>query len=99
MVIPASVTDLPEASLSDKAKASSLGVIFVPTVLGLSKYSGPRPLPGHGAHRYRFHIYALDFVPEGIDLQKLKWVLDKVKNESGKVLAHGALQTFRRDLN
>lgn len=23
-------------------------------------YAGPRPLPGHGTHRYRFHLYATD---------------------------------------
>ncbi|UAJ77802.1 YbhB/YbcL family Raf kinase inhibitor-like protein [Leifsonia sp. ZF2019] len=33
---------------------------FLPTLFGRAKYAGPRPLPGHGTHRYRFHLYALD---------------------------------------
>jgi phosphatidylethanolamine-binding protein (PEBP) family uncharacterized protein len=32
----------------------------VPTTLSKHGYSGPRPIPGHGAHRYRFHVLALD---------------------------------------
>ena len=33
---------------------------FLPNRRRQAKYSGPRPLPGHGTHRYRYHLYALD---------------------------------------
>jgi phosphatidylethanolamine-binding protein (PEBP) family uncharacterized protein len=34
------------------------GIRFIKTVLGQG-YSGPRPIPGHGCHHYRFHLFAL----------------------------------------
>lgn len=40
-------------------------VRFLRTPHGGIGYAGPRPLPGHGPHRYRFHLYALD---ERVDL-------------------------------
>jgi phosphatidylethanolamine-binding protein (PEBP) family uncharacterized protein len=33
---------------------------FIPTAFGRVGYAGPRPIPGHGAHHYRFHLLALD---------------------------------------
>jgi phosphatidylethanolamine-binding protein (PEBP) family uncharacterized protein len=33
---------------------------FIPAQRGNQRYFGPRPLPGHGRHRYGFHLYALD---------------------------------------
>jgi phosphatidylethanolamine-binding protein (PEBP) family uncharacterized protein len=48
---------------------------FVRTTLGCG-YSGPRPIPGHGVHRYRFHMFALDAA-----------IPDATPNVSG-VLAH-----------
>jgi phosphatidylethanolamine-binding protein (PEBP) family uncharacterized protein len=59
----------------------------VPTMLSKKGYSGPRPIPGHGAHRYRFHVLALDRrVPEGA--ASVKTVLAAA---SGHVLARGTL--------
>lgn len=28
------------------------------------RWAGPRPLPGHGAHRYVFQLFALDTEPD-----------------------------------
>jgi Raf kinase inhibitor-like YbhB/YbcL family protein len=41
---------------------------FLPNRRGRATYVGPRPLPGHGTHRYRFHLYALD---ADVDLAKV----------------------------
>lgn len=35
-------------------------VRVIPTILNKTGYAGPRPIPGHGPHRYRFHVLALD---------------------------------------
>jgi phosphatidylethanolamine-binding protein (PEBP) family uncharacterized protein len=34
-------------------------IVFLKTLLG-RRYSGPRPIPGHGVHHYRFHTMAID---------------------------------------
>jgi phosphatidylethanolamine-binding protein (PEBP) family uncharacterized protein len=69
------------------------GLRVVPTMLSKDGYSGPRPIPGHGAHRYRFHVLALDRrVPE--DATSVKAVLAAA---SGRVLARGTLTgTYER---
>ena len=36
------------------------GIHFIPGDLGHRGYAGPRPIPGHGPHHYRFHVLALD---------------------------------------
>lgn len=64
------------------------GVIrFLRTQFGRTGYHGPRPLVGHGPHRYRFELYALDsVVPEPTaDLRALTTAA------SGHVLAKGSL--------
>ncbi|MER7279242.1 YbhB/YbcL family Raf kinase inhibitor-like protein [Dactylosporangium sp. NPDC000244] len=60
--------------------------------LGRAKYVGPRPLPGHGPHRYRFHLYALD---TGIDLTKVAGVKQLPQAVAGHVLASGTLMGTR----
>ncbi|HEX7825830.1 MAG TPA: YbhB/YbcL family Raf kinase inhibitor-like protein, partial [Mycobacterium sp.] len=69
------------------------GIRVVPTMLIKDGYSGPRPIPGHGAHRYRFHVLALDRrVPD--DATSVKAVLAAA---SGHVLARGTLTgTYER---
>jgi phosphatidylethanolamine-binding protein (PEBP) family uncharacterized protein len=37
---------------------TSTDIRFIKTPLGQG-YSGPRPIPGHGRHHYRFHLFAL----------------------------------------
>jgi phosphatidylethanolamine-binding protein (PEBP) family uncharacterized protein len=36
------------------------GVRFIKASLGNYGYAGPRPIPGHGPHHYRFHVLAID---------------------------------------
>lgn len=67
--------------------AGTPGIRNVPTILSKDGYAGPRPIPGHGPHRYRFHVLALDArVPD--DATSLKAVLAAA---SGHVLARGTL--------
>ena len=40
-------------------RPGTAGLRFARTALGLG-YAGPRPIPGHGPHHYRFHMVALD---------------------------------------
>jgi len=79
---------LPEGALT----TDNPDIRFLPNHRGRAKYLGPRPLPGHGAHRYRFHLYALDtdvdFTKVG-DAARLPSALD------GHVLASGTLTGTR----
>src|ERR1700739_2204507 len=36
------------------------GMRFLRADLGHRGYAGPRSIPGHGVHRYRFHVIAID---------------------------------------
>jgi phosphatidylethanolamine-binding protein (PEBP) family uncharacterized protein len=74
-------------------RTGAAGVRVVPTMLSKDGYSGPRPIPGHGPHRYRFHLLALDRrVPK--DAKSVKAVLAAA---SGHVLARGTLTgTYER---
>jgi len=51
-------------------------------------YRGPRPLPGHGPHRYRFHLYALDAPLDDADLSSIENLLQAA---DGHVRASGVL--------
>jgi phosphatidylethanolamine-binding protein (PEBP) family uncharacterized protein len=74
-------------------RTGATGVRNVPTMLSKDGYSGPRPIAGHGPHRYRFHVLALvRRVPE--DAATVKAVLAAA---SGQVLARGTLTgTYER---
>jgi Raf kinase inhibitor-like YbhB/YbcL family protein len=69
------------------------GFRFIRADLGNRGYAGPRPIPGHGPHRYRFHVFAIDQpVPE--NLTKAKALLATM---AGHVLARGKLTgTYER---
>jgi phosphatidylethanolamine-binding protein (PEBP) family uncharacterized protein len=56
------------------------------------RYSGPRPLPGHGTHHYRFHLYALD---RAIDLNEVAVPALLAGAVSGHVLGAGMLTGTR----
>jgi len=57
-------------------------------------YQGPRPIPGHGPHRYIFQLFALRQPLEALDRPKLDDLLAAIK---GQVVARGRLTgTYRR---
>ena len=69
------------------------GIRFVPGSLGHRCYAGPRPIPDHGPHRYRFLVFALDEpLPGGVATSKAL-----LKHMAGRVLARGTLTgTYER---
>jgi phosphatidylethanolamine-binding protein (PEBP) family uncharacterized protein len=73
--------------------SATTGLRIIPTALGGTGYSGPRPVPGHGPHRYRFHLFALDWrIPD--DATSTAHVLGATANH---VLARGTLAgTYER---
>jgi Raf kinase inhibitor-like YbhB/YbcL family protein len=69
------------------------GIRFLRGDLPHRGYAGPRPIPGHGPHRYRFHLFALD-EPVAESVTKTKALL---KQMAGHVLARGLLTgTYER---
>lgn len=61
---------------------------------GRTGYQGPRPLPGHGPHRYVFHLHALGrHVPDAALAGPFDGLLAAV---DGTVLARGSLLGVRR---
>jgi hypothetical protein len=69
------------------------GIRFIPGDLRHRGYAGPRPIPDHGPHRYRFHLFALDEpIPDHITTAKAL-----LKQMAGHVLARGVLTgTYER---
>jgi phosphatidylethanolamine-binding protein (PEBP) family uncharacterized protein len=66
----------------------SAGLRIIGTRLSRDGYSGPRPIPGHGPRRYRFHVLALDRrVSDGVS--STKNLLDVV---AGHVIARGTYE-------
>jgi phosphatidylethanolamine-binding protein (PEBP) family uncharacterized protein len=58
---------------------------FIPTRKGRQGYFGPRALPGHGTHKYGFHLYSLDAViPETTIINNME---DLLRETNGHVLA------------
>jgi phosphatidylethanolamine-binding protein (PEBP) family uncharacterized protein len=66
---------------------------FIPGSLGHRGYAGPRPIPGHGPHRYRFLVFALDRpIPDDVTTAKAL-----LKQAAGHVLVRGTLTgTYER---
>jgi phosphatidylethanolamine-binding protein (PEBP) family uncharacterized protein len=74
-------------------KPGTDGLHFIPGSLGHRGYAGPRPIPGHGPHRYRFLVFALD-EPVAQSVTKAKALR---KQMAGHVLARGVLTgTYER---
>jgi phosphatidylethanolamine-binding protein (PEBP) family uncharacterized protein len=69
------------------------GFRFLPGTLGHRGYAGPRPIPGHGPHRYRFMVFALDkAIPDDVGTSKAL-----LREMAGHVLARGVLTgTYER---
>jgi Raf kinase inhibitor-like YbhB/YbcL family protein len=69
------------------------GMRFIRADLGHHGYAGPRPIPGHGPHHYRFQVFAVD-EPIADSVTSTKALLAVM---SGHVLARGALTgTYER---
>jgi hypothetical protein len=82
----------PEGGLQEGALTpDDPGIQFLPTRRG-AKYLGPRPVPGHGPHRYRFHLYATD---TDIDFTKVGDAGHLPSALKGHVLASGTLTGTR----
>ena len=69
------------------------GMRFLRADLGHRGYAGPRPIPGHGPHHYRFHVLAID-QPIAENVTTAKALLAAM---AGHVLARGTLTgTYER---
>jgi hypothetical protein len=69
------------------------GLRFLPGTLRSVGYAGPRPIPGHGTHHYRFQLFALD-QPVSNTVKTTTALLTAMR---GHVLARGVLTgTYRR---
>jgi Raf kinase inhibitor-like YbhB/YbcL family protein len=69
------------------------GMRFIRADLGHHGYAGPRPIPGHGPHHYRFHVFAID-EPIADSVTSIKALLAAM---NGHVLARGVLTgTYER---
>jgi phosphatidylethanolamine-binding protein (PEBP) family uncharacterized protein len=94
LIHSAAVLDPASAGLAaGQFHGRTAGVRVIATRLSKDGYSGPRPIPGHGPHRYRFHLLASDIaIPENAStVRELLSVL------AGHVLAHGTLTgTYER---
>ena len=87
--IPPELTGFGEGDLNDGGRYGNGRGSF-----GRSGYAGPRPVPGHGAHRYIFQLYALSSslgLPPGAKPNSI------VRAMHGAVLARGRLDgTYER---
>jgi phosphatidylethanolamine-binding protein (PEBP) family uncharacterized protein len=73
--------------------AGAAEIRFIPGSLGHRGYAGPRPIPGHGPHRYRFHVLALgEPIPDHVTTAKAL-----LKQMAEHVIARGVLTgTYER---
>ena len=66
-------------------RPGTAGIRFIRADLGHCGYAGPRPIPGHGPHRYRFHVFAIDApIPDAVTTAKTL-----LAAMSGRVVARG----------
>jgi hypothetical protein len=74
-------------------RPDAAGMRFIRADLGNRGYAGPRPIPGHGAHHYRFHVLAIgEPIPDTVTTAK-----GLLAAMSGHVLARGMLTgTYER---
>ena len=67
--------------------SGTAGMRFIRADLGHRGYAGPRPIPGHGPHHYRFHVFAIDEpIPDSVSTAKAL-----LATMAGHVLARGVL--------
>jgi Raf kinase inhibitor-like YbhB/YbcL family protein len=87
--IPPELTSFAEGDLNENARHGHGRGSF-----GRSGYAGPRPVPGHGPHRYVFQLYALS---RRLDLAPGAKPSSIVAAMNGAVLARGRLAgTYER---
>jgi Raf kinase inhibitor-like YbhB/YbcL family protein len=74
-------------------RPGTAGMRFIRADLGHRGYAGPRPIPGHGPHHYRFHVFAMDAtIPDTVTTAKTL-----LATMPGHVLARGLLTgTYER---
>jgi Raf kinase inhibitor-like YbhB/YbcL family protein len=74
-------------------RPGTAGIRFIRADLGHRGYAGPRPIPGHGPHHYRFHVFAMDApIPDPVTAAKTLLAM-----MPGHVLAWGILTgTYER---
>ena len=66
-VIEPDVQDVDAGAL----QPGTAGMRFIRAVWGTAATPGPRPIPGHGPHHYRFHVFALDEpIPDDVTTAK-----------------------------
>ena len=82
-VIEPTLDGVPAGSL----QPGTSGIRFVRADLGHRGYAGPRPIPGHGPHHYRFQVFAID-EPIADAVDSAKALLTAM---SGHVMARGVL--------
>jgi hypothetical protein len=88
-VIDPGVQDVDTGAL----QPGTAGMRFIKGSLGNRGYAGPRPIPDHGPHHYRFLVFALDQPIPGC-VASTKALL---KQMAGRVLARGMLTgTYER---
>jgi phosphatidylethanolamine-binding protein (PEBP) family uncharacterized protein len=78
--------------LAEGALSPDAGVRFLPRGGRPGRYAGPRPLPGHGPHRYRFHLYAID---DRVDLTTIPAAEELPSALEGHILGVGTLMGTR----
>ena len=79
-ILSPDATTLPEGALD----ATAPGVEHLEGMLGTG-YRGPRPIPGHGQHRYRFMLFAVE---GDIDVTSQRTAVESMV---GHVVARGRL--------
>ncbi len=84
-----------KSSVAEGALAhEAIGVAFGRSTAGAQGYIGPRPVPGHGPHRYIFQILALSRRTAFSSAPELKAFLDGI---SGTVIGRGVwVGTYER---
>lgn len=75
---------LAEGALNREAR----DVLFGKSTTGAKGYMGPRPVPGHGPHRYCFYVLALDLPVGALRAPNLRTFL---KSISGRTIGYGCL--------
>ena len=82
-----------EGVAAGSLQPGTTGMRFIRADLGHRGYAGPRPIPGHGPHHYRFHVFAID-EPIADSVTSSKALLAAM---TGHVLARGVLTgTYER---